>query len=166
MSSQTIVTRNRWHGHGRRVVNVGLGIIITYTLASIAHSHYVVGQIEQMGVDVAFADQLRMSVGDLMGLYAYALVIAIGLIIAWPVMAGIRRVTRASRWIVYPLGGLLAMATIMAAIALLPPMTFVAPARHLSGIAGQCIAGFIGGLAFAWLQSRSARASGAAIKGR
>lgn len=149
--------RNGWHVQGRRIVNVGIGCCITYTLASIAHSHYVVGQVEQMGVSVTLADQLRMSLDDLIGLYAYALIISIGLIIAWLVMAGIRRLSNASRWLVYPLGGFLAMATIMAAIALLLPMTFVAPARHFSGIAGQCAAGLFGGLTFAWLQSRSAR---------
>lgn len=139
------------------MLNVGIASCITYMLASIAHSHYVVGQVEQLGVPVTLTDQLRMTLGDLVGLYAYAIVIIVGLVIGWAVMAGVRRWSGVSRWIVYPLGGFLAMATIMAAISLLFPMTFVAPARHLSGIAGQCIAGALGGFAFAWLQGGSAQ---------
>lgn len=109
-----------------------------------------------MGVAVAFSDRLRMTLGDLQGLYVYAIVITIGLVLGWSVMAGVRKLSGASRWIVFPLGGLLAMATIMAAMAMVFPMTPVAPARDTAGIIGQCLAGLVGGVAFAWLQNYSA----------
>ncbi len=98
-----------------------------------------------------------MTLGDLVGLYLYAVVIALGLIIGWSVMACLRRFTGISRWLVYPLGGLLTMATIMGLMSLAFPMTPIAPARHASGIAGQCLAGVIGGIVLAWLQQRSGR---------
>lgn len=152
MSHGTVETRSGWHGLGRRVANVAIACCITYVLASIAHSYYVVGKIEQLGVSVPLADQLRMMLGDLVGLYAYSVVIVVGLVIGWAVMALVRRLRKISRWIVYPLGGFLAMGTIMVAVSLLLPVTAIAPARHLPGIAGQCAAGFLGGVAFAWLQ--------------
>lgn len=155
MSNGTIESRSAWHRLGRRVVNVAIACCITYGLASIAHSYYVVGQIEQLGVPVPLADLLRMTLGDLVGLYAYSVVIVVGLVMGWAVMAGVRRLRKVSRWIVYPLGGFLVMGTIMVAVSLLLPMTAIAPARHLSGIVGQCAAGLLGGVAFAWLQDIS-----------
>lgn len=163
MSSQTKAMRSGWHVQGRLLLNVGIACFITYVLASMAHSHYVVGQIEQLGVAVSLADQLRMSVGDLVGLYAYALIIFVAMAIGWAVMAALRRLLGASRWIVYPLGGFLAMAAIMIGVSMVFPMTVIAPARHLSGIAGQCAAGFTGGMVFAWLQVRAACLNSAAL---
>ncbi|MFK8083124.1 MAG: hypothetical protein AB8B97_22820 [Granulosicoccus sp.] len=144
-----------WHGLIGRAVNVGVASCITYALASIAHSQYVVAQVERMGVGVAFADRLSMTLGDLAGLYLYAAVITVGLVIGWLVMAGIRRLYNMSRWIVYPMGGLLTMVVIMAAMSLAFPMTPIAPARDVAGILGQCIAGLTGGFIFAWLQTRN-----------
>ncbi|MFK7859539.1 MAG: hypothetical protein AB8B64_11985 [Granulosicoccus sp.] len=146
--------RIRWHGLIGRISNGVIASCITYGLASIAHSHYVLVHLERMGVSVALSDRLRMTLGDLAGLYAYAMVITIGLIIGWAIMAGIRRLFSVSRWLVYPLGGLLSMAFIMAAMSMAFPMTPLAPARDAAGILGQCIAGLLGGVVFAWLQTR------------
>ncbi|MFK7994306.1 MAG: hypothetical protein AB8B87_09215 [Granulosicoccus sp.] len=146
--------RNHWQDFTGRIRNVSIASCITYALASIAHSHYIVGQVERMGVTVSLRDQLHMTLGDLMGLYVYAMVIAIGLALAWTVMAGVRRLTGLSRWIVYPLAGALAMITIMSVMSMAFPMTPIAPARDIAGIVGQSSAGLIGGCIFAWLQER------------
>lgn len=143
-----------WRLLFRQVRNLLLASCITYVLASIFHSQYVVGRIERMGVPVALLDRVRMTVGDLTGLYVYLLVITIGIVAAFTVMSGVRRLTGLNAWVVYPLGGCLAMAAIMVAMNMAFPMTPLAPARDMIGVAGQCLSGLAGGLAFARLQDR------------
>jgi len=62
--------------------------IVTYVLASVAHSQMVLMGIESLGVPILMEDRLRMTFGDIAGLYAYGLVtmpgLSIRLLARWP----------------------------------------------------------------------------------
>lgn len=129
--------------------------LVTYVLASVAHTQAVLGGIVSLGVPVPFEDRLRVTAGDLAGLYLYGVVILIGLAIGYSMMGPIGRWLRLSDWFRYPLGGALAMLTILLSMKLALSITPIAGARDLSGLAMQCLAGGIGGWVFVWLRRRA-----------
>lgn len=90
-----------------------------------------------------------MTAGDLSGLMAYSFVIAIGLLIAFSIMGLLGRILPLSPWIRFPIGGMLAMLTMLLVMKAVFSITPIASARELSGLVLQCSAGLIGGLVFA-----------------
>jgi hypothetical protein len=131
--------------------------LVTYVLASVAHTQAVLAGIVSLGVPVPFEDRLRVTAGDIAGLYMYGVIILIGLAIGYSVMGLVGRWLRMSDWLRYPLGGALAMLTILLSMKLALSITPIAGARELSGLAMQCLAGGIGGWVFSRLLRRVSR---------
>lgn len=103
-------------------------------------------------------DRLRMTGGDLSGLMAYSFVIAIGLLIAFSVMGLLGRILPLSPWILYPIGGVLAMLTMLLVMKAVFSITPIASARELPGLLLQCAAGLVGGLVFTRMLVRATKA--------
>ena len=127
----------------------GLSAVATYIVASIFHTQTILHGLTSLGVSVSFMDRLRMTAGDLSGLMAYSFVIAIGLLIAFSIMGLLGRILPLSPWIRFPIGGMLAMLTMLLVMKAVFSITPIASARELSGLVLQCSAGLIGGLVFA-----------------
>ena len=125
-----------------------VSVVVSYTLASLAHTQQVQAGLLRLGVRIPFRDRLDMFIGDWVGLYMYLLVIAIGLLIAFGVMALINRVVPVHATFLFALGGALAMLCILVSMRELASLTPIAGARGVLGMTLQCLAGAIGGALF------------------
>ena len=135
-------------------ISFALSVLLTYTLASLAHSQQVLSGLLQLGVVIPMADRIAMSAGDWVGLYLYLAVIAIGLLIAFCVMALLRRVLPVPGVPHYAVGGALAMFVILFSMRELGSLTPIAGARGALGMSLQCLAGAIGGALFGYHLAR------------
>ena len=125
-----------------------VSVVVSYTLASLAHTQQVLAGLLHLGVRIPFRDRLDMFAGDWAGLYLYLLVIAIGFLIAFGVMALINRVVPVHATLLFALGGALAMLCILVSMRELASLTPIAGARGVLGMTLQCLAGAIGGAVF------------------
>ena len=123
-------------------------VVVSYTLASLAHTQQVLAGLLHLGVRIPFLDRLEMFTGDWIGLYLYLLVIAIGFLIAFGVMALVNRVVPVHATLLFALGGALAMLCILVSMRELASLTPIAGARGALGMTLQCVAGAIGGAVF------------------
>lgn len=58
--------------------------LLTFTLASLFHSQYVVNQLVNVGVVVGFSDRVSLTLDDWLGLLpTYGAIIAVALLIAF-----------------------------------------------------------------------------------
>jgi hypothetical protein len=129
-------------------ISFAMSVVVTYTLASVAHTQQVLSGLLELGVLIPLVDRIGMIAGDWIGLYLYMAVIAIGLLIAFSVMGLLRRVLPVPRALLYAIGGALAMLVILVTMRELGPMTPIAGARGGLGLFLQCVAGAIGGVVF------------------
>jgi len=136
----------------------GLSAVTTYVCASVFHTQTVLSGLTSLDIPVTLSDRLRMTFGDLSGLMAYSFVIAIGLLIAFVVMGLVNRMIPISPWVRYPIGGALAMLTILLAMKAVFSITPIASARDVTGLFFQCVAGLLGGAVFAKIVDRKDRA--------
>ncbi|TDF39643.1 hypothetical protein EYS14_09050 [Alteromonadaceae bacterium M269] len=124
-------------------------VLVTYVLASLFHTYFVLNGLEDVGTEITLSTRVTTSISDIFGLFAYAGIIAAGLLIGFSVMGLIRKFYKLlPRW-VYPLAGLLTMICIHLAMFPIFEVTLIAGARSTLGFAAQCVAGIIGGWVFA-----------------
>ena len=136
-----------------------VSILVAYTLASLAHTQQVLAGLLQLGVHIPVSDRLVMFAGDWVGLYVYLLVITLGFLIAFGVMALIKRVVPLPTLLLFALGGALAMLCILVSMRELASLTPIAGARGVLGMSLQCLAGAVGGAVFGSSLSRHSRSS-------
>jgi hypothetical protein len=129
-------------------ISFAMSVVVTYTLASVAHTQQVLSGLLELGVLIPLADRIAMIAGDWVGLYLYMVVITIGLLIAFSVMGLLRRVLPMPRALLYGLGGVLAMLVILVSMRELGSLTPIAGARGVLGLSLQCVAGGMGGVVF------------------
>ena len=135
-------------------------VMVAYVAASISQSLSVLAALQKAGAELSIQNWLQTVLHDLYGFTFSGLVpqgptIMAGFIIAMPTAALIHKVLRLPRWILYPLAGATAMATILYIVKLnfygspLFPGT-----RGWSGFGLQLLAGALGGAVFAALSKR------------
>ena len=123
-------------------ISFAVSVVVTYTLASFAHTQQVLSGLLQLGVLIPVADRIAMIAGDWVGLYLYLAVIAIGLLIAFGVMALLRRVLPVHGSLIYAVGGALAMLVILWSMRELGSLTPIAGARGALGMSLQADGAF------------------------
>ncbi|MEM8987130.1 MAG: hypothetical protein AAGC95_10435 [Pseudomonadota bacterium] len=133
----------------RTVLSYLLGVAVAYIAASAASTHFVLNGLAEIGAPSSLSVRFETTLRDIAGLTAYAGVIAIGFLVAFPVGALIRRVLSAPRWVAYPLAGAAAIFAALGLMALQFGMTPIGGANSAAGFAAQCFAGALGGLVFA-----------------
>ena len=137
-----------------------LAVVVAYVAASIFQSLSVLAALQKAGADLSIGNWLQTVFHDLYGftfsgMVPQSLTIMAGFVIAMPTAALIHKVLRLPRWILYPLAGATAMATILYVVKLnfygspLYPGT-----RGWSGFGLQLLAGALGGALFAALSKR------------
>jgi hypothetical protein len=125
-----------------------MAVLVTYVIASVSHTYFVLNELERVGADIDLSTRISTSISDIFGLFAYAGIIAVGLLIGFSVMGIIRKFYKLlPRW-VYPLAGVLTMICIHVAMFPIFEVTLIAGARTTLGITAQCVAGMIGGWVF------------------
>ena len=125
--------------------------LLTFTLASLFHSQYVVNQLVNVGVVVGFNDRVNLTLEDWLGLLpTYGAIIAIALAIAFFVTWFIAKKLQNQGIQLFVTAGIVAFATALIAIESIMNITIIAGARGW-GFYAQLCAGAVGGYVFAKL---------------
>ena len=112
-----------------------IAIVVTFVLASMAHSQFVLHELSSLGVTIDLATRVSSTLDDLGGLIpGYGGILAVGLLIGLSVMALVRKLRPQTSYWVYPLAGLLAV--LVAHLAMYPifNVTLIAGARSTFGM--------------------------------
>jgi type III secretory pathway component EscT len=134
-----------------------LAVLVTYILGAIFVSQGNIARVIDMGFDITMSHRLDAMLHDVTHMYdIYLPVIAIAMLIALPVAAGIIRFTPNLRLIGYVAAGFVAMIAIHMILKAVLGLTGIAPTRDIIGLLGQGVAGAIGGYAYHVLSRRTA----------
>ena len=141
----------------RIIAGYAAAVAVTLVLASAFHTHMVISALDAAGAAVPMDKRMAMTANDLTGLAPQlGIVIAIGLAIAFPVAAGLKRLLKPLAPIAYPLAGAAAIAAALTAMSIAyDGITPIAGARTALGFGLQCLAGAIGGVVFSAIAVRS-----------
>ena len=125
--------------------------LLTFTLASLFHSQYVVNQLVNVGVVVSLSDRINLSLDDWLGLLpTYGAIIAIALAIAFLVSAKLTKNIKQYNMALFIVAGITALAVVLIAIESIMNIHIIAGARGW-GFYMQLLAGAVGGYTFSHL---------------
>ena len=125
--------------------------LLTFTLASLFHSQYVVNQLVDVGVVVSLSDRINLTLDDWLGLLpTYGAIIAIALAIAFFVVLLLAKKFKKYSMVLFVASGITAFAVVLVAIESIMNIHIIAGARGW-GFYLQLLAGALGGLLFALL---------------
>nr|WP_010132801.1 hypothetical protein [Microbulbifer agarilyticus] len=128
-----------------------VAVIVAFLLSSIIHTQVVLSGLTDLGVQIGWQDRLVATGRDIAGLLpGYGTVIAVGLAIGFLMMGLLRRFTGLPAAVVYPIGGVLAYLAFFAAMHPIFHVSLIASTRDVWGLIGQCLAGLIAGIVFAY----------------
>ncbi|TKB44395.1 hypothetical protein [Thalassotalea mangrovi] len=123
--------------------------LLTFSLASLFHSQYVVNQLVSVGVAVKLSDRLSLTVDDWIGLLpTYGLIIAIALLIAFLIAGWLVKKLENYGVVLFVVAGIVAFVTALIAIESMMNIHIIAGARGW-GFYMQLLAGASGGYVFA-----------------
>ena len=146
------------------LLGIKLGIYLAavaaaYILAAVSATQSVVSSLAGMGVGVSWPERLAMTVHDLGGMAGMFLpLIALGFLLAFLSTALLCRWWGRWRFILYPVAGAAAVASIHLLLHFSFGITPVAIARSSGGLVVQALAGAVGGLTYIGLTRRFAPA--------
>ncbi|MBB1401957.1 hypothetical protein [Pseudoalteromonas sp. SG45-1] len=125
--------------------------VLTFTLASLFHSQYVVNQLVNVGVVVGFSDRASLTLDDWLGLLpTYGAIIAVALAIAFFVTAKLNKKVQKYTTQLFVIAGIVAFAIVLIAIESIMNIHIIAGARGW-GFYAQLLAGAVGGFTFSQL---------------
>ncbi|MCF6143260.1 MULTISPECIES: hypothetical protein [Pseudoalteromonas] len=125
--------------------------LLTFTLASLFHSQYVVNQLVNVGIEISFSDRVNLTLDDWLGLLpTYGAIIAVALAFAFSVTGLLYRKHPKYGIQLFVIAGVTAFAVALVAIESIMNITIIAGARGW-GFYTQLIAGAVGGYVFAVL---------------
>ena len=145
-----------------KILRIGLAYVlatlVTYLLAACFYTQQILSSQAQIGVVYTPDQTIGTYLDNIVGLApAYGLILAIGLAIAFPIAALLKRILKPLARIAYPLAGAVAVYT---AIYLIENVmatggaTAFYGARDAVGLALQCLAGCVGGIVFAFVRPK------------
>lgn len=135
---------------------------VTFAAASFAHTQMVLNELAAMGAPVDIGLRFSQAIADMQGLLAsgsppgiFPAIIAIGLLIAFPVAGLVARLAPGLRWFVFMVAGAAAIFVIFTALKTSLGTVGLFGARGAIGLALQMGAGALGGLVFTILKPRA-----------
>ncbi len=135
----------------RKLVAYVLAVVVAYLLASITATQSVIARLAEMGIDVNFADRLRMTLHDIAGMAGMFLpMIAAAFLTAFLVAALLCRWLGRRPVALYVLAGAVALIAIHLTLNLAVGITPVAIARTMAGLLIQGLAGAVGAYLYAY----------------
>ncbi|HIG42249.1 MAG: hypothetical protein ABGY96_11355 [bacterium] len=124
-------------------------VLVTFVLGSIFATQFILGNLQDMGMTVTFADRFSATLHDVGGLSViYLPVIGISFLISLPVAAGIIKFVPNLRLVGYVLAGAVGLVTIHLVMKAVLGLTGIAATRTVMGLLSQGLAGAIGGYLF------------------
>ena len=132
----------------RGVTAYTLGVLVAYLVGSVIGTQMILHTVSSMGLEITLSERVGSTVDDLIGLSSSLLpIMAVSLVMSW---WACDFVTRKSPYLrsplLYGLAAAFAIAILHTALNQIFGMDAFAPARSLLGLAGQCLAGAIGGV--------------------
>ncbi len=125
--------------------------LLTFTLASLFHSQYVVNQLVNVGVVVSLSERISLTLDDWLGLLpTYGAIIVIALAIAFLVTAKLTKKVKQYSVALFIAAGVAALAVVLIAIESIMNIHIIAGARGW-GFYMQLLAGAVGGYTFSQL---------------
>ncbi len=133
-----------------------LALAVTYVFSVLFYTQQVIAKAEAVGAVYAQAQKIDTFVSNFIGLWALGAVIAIALALAFPAAMFAKRALKPLAPLAYPLAGAAAMLVMLTLIEQLlgGGAGIVGGARDAAGLALQALAGFLGGMAFAFKRPR------------
>ncbi|WP_034475526.1 hypothetical protein [Aestuariibacter salexigens] len=126
-----------------------LSTFITFMLASVAHTQFVLFRLSELGIDISLWDRLRTTAQDMAGMLPkYGAAVAAGLLIAFWVTTVLRRKGIITHSLWFAVAGGVAMMSILLAMHPYIDAHLLVGARGPLGFAAQCAAGVAGGWVF------------------
>jgi hypothetical protein len=124
-------------------------LALTYLLGSVLATQFVLHEVAGLGLPVPWAVRLDTTLFDLAGLArSYLPLLAVALVLALPVAAGLTRFMPGARPILYPAAGFVAVLALHLIMAAVLGVTGIAATRSLPGLIAQGLAGAAGGALF------------------
>lgn len=141
---------------GQTAIAYILAVLTTYVIAAGFYTQQVIAKQTAIGMEFTSGQQFNNYLSNITGLWVYAAMIAIALLVAFIVAAGVKRVLKPLAAIAYPVAGAAAMLVMLILIErqLGGGAGIIGGARDALGISLQCFAGFLGGGLFAMLRPR------------
>ena len=132
----------------RGVTAYTLGVLVAYIVGSVIGTQMILYSVSTMALEVTLNARLGSTVNDLVGLSASLLpMMAVSLVIPWLACDFVtRRHPHLRSPLLYGLTAAFAIAILHTALSQIFGMDVFAPARTLTGLLGQCLAGAIGGV--------------------
>ena len=127
-------------------------VFLAYILASTLATQSNLGNLQMLGMDVGLGDRAGAIFHDLIGMASsYLLLIAVAVVLGFPVAAGLNRLMPGQRALLYALAGFTAIVALHLVMKAALGISGIAATRTTAGLVGQGAAGAIGGLCFHWL---------------
>ena len=132
----------------RGVTAYTLGVLVAYIVGSVIGTQMILYSVSTMALEVTLNARLGSTVNDLVGLSASLLpMMAVSLVIPWLACDFVtRRHPHLRSPLLYGFTAAFAIAILHTALSQIFGMDVFAPARTLTGLLGQCLAGAIGGV--------------------
>ncbi|WP_100656120.1 hypothetical protein [Alteromonas flava] len=124
--------------------------LVTFCLASFAHSQFVLIELLLINVNIGVGDWLSMTFSDLFGLsLTYGVAIILSLFVAFLVLSLLKAKFNRLSLSLFVVGGGVTIAAMLLAMQPILDVTLIAGARTTLGFIAQCCAGLVGGWVFA-----------------
>ena len=148
----------------RRIGAFVCAVLVTYLAGSALSTQMILHEVSSFGVPVDFATRIGATLHDLAGLAAaYLPIVAVALVVAYPVTALVLRFVPGPRVLAYAIGGAAALFALHSLMFALLGMHPLPATRTGLGMALQAVAGGIGGCAFACLARPRKTSEGAGM---
>ncbi len=121
-------------------------VLFTYVLASILSTQFILGSLQNMGVDVSAMVRFSTTLHDLLGLStSYLILILVAFILGLPVAAGLSKLMPSQRLVLFVLAGFVAIVALHLIMKAVLGMSAIAATRTMFGLLSQGVAGAAGG---------------------
>ncbi len=132
-------------------------VIVAIILGSMASTHFVLGALTDLGIEIPFSDRLSMTLQDIVGIAPlYGAIIGTGLLVAFIAALFVARLAPGLRWFVYLVaGGTAVGVTLITLQTVFGGIMPISGARSTGGFIAQIAVGAVAGYVFATLTSKS-----------
>ncbi len=121
-------------------------VVGAFLLASILATQFILGNVQELGMDVTAAVRLQATLHDIAGLAtSYLPLLAVAFLIALPVTGGLRKVFPSRPLLLYALAGAVAVITLHLTMKAALGLSGIAATRTTLGLLSQGLAGALGG---------------------
>lgn len=134
----------------RRIAAFVVAALVAFVAASLIHTQIILAGLSDLGADIPLSLRISTSLADLLGLApSFGVVVVIALLLGLLVAGLARRYVPLPRPLAFAIAGTGAMATALWLMHLGFDITPIASARTTGGLLMLCLAGALGGVAFA-----------------